>query len=112
MQQKNSIDVYSMQNDNARNHINDHLSVISLKRTPKRLDKFFQRNSHTLKEWNVHLLEGIDGKQHSELFKKSRLVSSNVLQRWTPGSYRICSQSHAQLALMHPAGQTNGGGGR
>ena len=58
-----------MQNDNARNHINDHLSVISLKRTPQRLDDFYRRNSHTLKEWNVHLLEGIDGKQHTELFK-------------------------------------------
>ena len=99
-----------MQGDKAHNQIDDHLSVISLKRTPQRLDDFLRRNSHTLKEWNVHLLEGIDGSQHSELFKKSRLVSSNVLKRWTPGaigsalshmlSWRLCVQLGKPMVVV------------
>ena len=99
-----------MQGDNAKNYLDNHLSVISLKRTPQRLDDFLRRNSHTLKEWNVHLLEGIDGKHHIEVFRKSRLVSSNVLKRWTPGaigsalshmsSWRLCVQLGKPMVVV------------
>ena len=99
-----------MQNDNAYNLVNNHLSVISLKRTPQRLNDFYRRNAHTLKDWNVHLLEGIDGTQQTELFKKSRLVSSDVLKGWTPGaigsalshmlSWRLCIQLGKPLLVV------------
>ena len=32
-----------------------------------------------LDEWNVHVIDGIDGNQQKELFKQSRLISNNVL---------------------------------
>ena len=51
-----------MRGNNDRIHIEDHLGVISLKRTPQRL-KSFRRNANSLKQWNVHVLEGVDGAQ-------------------------------------------------
>ena len=99
-----------MQGDNSQTQIDNHLSVISLKRTPQRLNDFFRRNSHTLKEWNVHQLEGIDGSQHNDLFEKSRLVSSNVLKSWTPGaigsalshmlSWRLCIELGKPMVVV------------
>ena len=38
----------------------DHLSVITLKRTPHRL-QVFSTQCQALESWNVHVLEGIDG---------------------------------------------------
>ena len=91
-----------MPRDSSQHHIHDHLSVISLKRTPQRLKDFFRRNSHCLKEWNVHIVDGIDGNQQKELFKQARLISNNVLNEWSPGaigsalshmhSWRLCMQ--------------------
>lgn len=89
-----------MRRDNGPDCSHDHLSVISLKRTPQRLDGFFKRNAHALEQWNVHVLEGVDGVQHMELFKQSRLISPNVSKGWSPGaigsalshmlSWRLC----------------------
>ena len=100
MLQKSSIDVCSMKGDKTSKQIPDHLCVISLKRTPKRLEEFYRRNKNALQQWKVHVLDGIDGKQHKELFEKSRLISRNVLNGWSPGaigsalshmlSWRLC----------------------
>ena len=60
--------------------------MISLKRTPRRLKGFFDRNAHALEHFNVHILEGLDGTQHKELFKQTRLISQNVLNGWSPGA--------------------------
>ena len=89
-----------MQSNSSQHHTNDHLCVISLKRTPQRLQDFFRRNTQALENWNVHVLEGVDGAQQQELFKKSRLISKNVLNGWSPGaigsalshmiSWRLC----------------------
>ena len=89
-----------MEGDKTCNQIHDHLCVISLKRTPKRLEDFYRRNDNALKRWNVHVLEGIDGKLHKDLFEKSSLISRNVLNGWSPGaigsalshmlSWRLC----------------------
>tara|TARA_B100000674_G_C37973878_1_gene978347 strand:- start:3037 stop:3828 length:792 start_codon:yes stop_codon:yes gene_type:complete len=91
-----------MEEDKTQKYIDDHLIVISLKRTPHRLESFFKRNANALEDWNVHVLDGVDGTQHWELFKKSRLISSNVLNGWSPGaigsalshmlSWRLCQQ--------------------
>ena len=89
-----------MQSSSSQHHTIDHLCVISLKRTPQRLQDFFRRNSQALENWNVHILEGVDGAHQQELFKKSRLISRNVLNGWSPGaigsalshmlSWRLC----------------------
>ena len=89
-----------MKGINILKHNSDHLSVITLKSTPKRLEQFFQRNSNSLEHWNVHVLDGIDGPEHWELFKQSRLISNNVLKGWSAGaigsalshmlSWRLC----------------------
>ena len=89
-----------MKGNKTSNQIPDNLCVISLKRTPKRLEEFYRRNNNALEQWNVHVLEGIDGKQHKELFEKSRLISRNVLNGWSLGaigsalshmlSWRLC----------------------
>lgn len=80
----------------------DHLSVITLKRTPERLEKFFKHNKQALDELNVHIIQGVDGAQQRELFKKSRLISQEVFYGWSPGaigsalshmlSWRLCIQ--------------------
>lgn len=100
MQLKSSIAVCLMQGDNTLDYNSNHLSVISLKSTPQRLEEFFRRNSRSLEHWNVHVLDGVDGPEHRELFKQSRLISSNVLKGWSAGaigsalshmlSWRLC----------------------
>ena len=87
----------------------DHISVISLKRTPERLEKFFHRNEEALKDWNVHIIEGVDGIQQKELFKRSRIISQNVLHGWSPGAigsalshmltWRLCIQLGKPLII-------------
>ena len=91
-----------MQGVNTRSRFQDHLYVISLKRTPQRLEGFFKRNAHALNEWNVHVIDGVDGTEQKEIFKRSRLVSNDILKGWSPGaigsalshmlSWRICLQ--------------------
>ena len=78
----------------------DHISVISLKRTPDRLKEFFRRNASALEHWHVHVVDGVDGAQQKQVFEKSRLISRSVLQNWSPGaigsalshmlSWRLC----------------------
>ena len=90
-----------MQGDNTHSRFQDHLYVISLKRTPQRLEAF-KRNAQTLDEWNVHVIDGVDGAEQKEIFKRSRLISQNILEGWSPGaigsalshmlSWRICLQ--------------------
>ena len=75
-----------MPRDNANSRFHDHLYVISLKRTPKRLEGFFKRNAEALTEWNVHVLDGVDGTEQKEVFKQSRLISQKVLKGWSPGA--------------------------
>ena len=67
-----------MQGDNTHSRFQDHLYVISLKRTPQRLEGFFS-NAQTLDEWNVHVIDGVDGAEQ-EIFKRSRLISQNILR--------------------------------
>ena len=55
-----------------------------------------------IEQWNVRVVEGIDGDQHKELFNKSRLISRNVLKNWSSGAigsalshmhcWRLCTQ--------------------
>ena len=98
-----------MQINNAKSNVCDHLSVISLRRTPERLEGFFRRNSHTLEGWRIHIVEGVDGNQQTEIFKRSRLVSRNVLAGWSPGAigsalshmlcWRLCLQLGEPLVI-------------
>lgn len=75
-----------MPRDKANSRSNDDLYVISLKRTPQRLESFYERNADNLREWNVHVIYGVDGTEQKEVFKQSRLVSDNVLKSWSPGA--------------------------
>ena len=87
----------------------DHLSVITLKRTPERLENFFKHNKQALDKLNVHIIEGVDGVQQRELFKKSRLISKEVLYGWSPGaigsalshmlSWRLCIQLNKPIIV-------------
>ena len=92
-----------MKKNKTHQYNQDHLSVISLKRTPHRLDNFFRRNYYALNHWNIHIIDGVDGEQHREVFKKSRLIDHEVLQRWSPGaigsalSHMICWRLCLQL---------------
>ena len=75
-----------MQRDNSLSRLQDHLIVISLERTPHRLNNFFCRNLNALKHWKVHAINGVDGSKHKEVFSNSRLVSNNVLKGWSLGA--------------------------
>ena len=66
--------------------ITAQLSVITLRRTPQRLKWFLERNAKPLEDLNLHVLEGVDGALHKDLFRQSRLVSKNVLDRWSSGA--------------------------
>ena len=58
--------------------------VISLRRTPQRLAWFLSTNTtaNTQYEW----VAGIDGLEIQDCLRNSRLVSSQALENWTPGS--------------------------
>ena len=62
------------------------LLVISLKRTPKRLRDFYTINNHTLIDWDVEVIHGIDGVENQQIAHKSRWVSSSALKHWTKGA--------------------------
>ena len=91
-----------MQGHSSQHQSKDRLCVITLKRTPDRLKDFFRHNSQALEQWDVCVVEGIDGDQHKELFNKSRLISRNVLKNWSSGAigsalshmhcWRLCTQ--------------------
>ena len=108
MQPKSYIDGSSVATRDAFK-MNDHLSVISLKRTPGRLQAFFHRNEETLRDWKVHVIDGVDGILHKELLRQSRLISSNVAKGWTAGAigsalshmlgWRMCINIGAPLVI-------------
>ena len=89
--------------------ISAQLSVITLKRTPQRLKWFLERNAKPLKSWNLHVIEGIDGVLHKDVFNQSRLISNNVLDRWSLGavgsalshmkSWRMCIQTGKPMII-------------
>ena len=99
-----------MQSNNTNSRLHDYLYVINLKRTPKRLEGFFERNAEALTEWNVHILDGVDGTEQKEVFKQSRLISNNVLKSWSPGaigsalshmlSWRKCVQLNKPIVVV------------
>ena len=109
MRRKNSINAFSMQRHSSQQQNKDHLCVITLKRTPDRLQYFFRRNVQALKKWNVCVIEGIDGDQQKDLFKKSRLISQNIARSWTSGAigsalshmhcWRMCTQLDKPLVI-------------
>ena len=98
-----------MQRHNSQHQVKDHLCVITLKRTPDRLQEFFRRNAEVIEQWNVRVLEGIDGSQQKELFKKSRIISRNVLNNWSSGAigsalshmhcWRFCTRINKPIVI-------------
>lgn len=62
------------------------LLVISLKRTPERLRAFFKINEHALEDWNIEVVDGIDGIQLEDIIHQSRWVSDSALGQWTKGA--------------------------
>ena len=39
-----------------------------------------------LANWNVHVIEGVDGAIHKNVFERSRLVSNKILESWSSGA--------------------------
>ena len=66
--------------------ISAQLSVITLRRTPQRLKWFLECNAKPLESLNLNVIEGVDGALHKDLFRQSRLISKNVLDRWSAGA--------------------------
>ena len=62
------------------------LLVISLKRTPKRLRDFYTLNKKTLIDWDVEVIDGIDGVENQQITQKSRWVSASARKHWTKGA--------------------------
>ena len=103
MQRRNSINAFlNAGNNDLQLKI---LSVISLARL-NALRVFFGAIP-TLKQWNVHVLEGVDGAQQKELFRQSRLISPSALNGWSPGAVGS-ALSHMLNGDMHTTWQTNG----
>ena len=63
-----------------------HLSIITLRRTPQRLKWFLECNAKALENWNVHIIEGVDGVTHRNIFERSRIISNEILERWSDGA--------------------------
>ena len=62
------------------------LLVITLKRTPERLETFYKINKHSLHDWEVEVLDGIDGMQQQKLQHRSRWVSTSAKENWSKGA--------------------------
>ena len=62
------------------------LLVISLKRTPERLEAFYNINKHVLVDWNVDVVHGIDGLEQEKIIQQSRWVSASAIEHWTKGA--------------------------
>lgn len=63
-----------------------HLLVISLKRTPERLSNFFKMNEDTLADWEIDVINGIDGVEQEQINKQSRWISQSATNNWTKGA--------------------------
>ena len=64
----------------------NRLLVISLKRTPERLDFFYKNNKNCLVDWDVEVIHGIDGHEQEQIIKQSRWVSTSAVKHWTKGA--------------------------
>ena len=62
------------------------LLVISLKRTPKRLRDFYTFNNDTLIDWDVEVIDGVDGIENQQISQKSQAVSASARKHWTKGA--------------------------
>ena len=62
------------------------LLVISLKRTPERLETFFSINQQSLSDWDVEVVYGIDGVEQDELMHRSKWITEDVAKTWTRGA--------------------------
>ena len=62
------------------------LLVISLKRTPERLRTFLNINEDALIDWDVNVINGIDGLEQEEINRQSRWVSASAVEYWTKGA--------------------------
>ena len=60
--------------------------VISLKRTPERLKNFYKINEHLLVDWEIDVIDGIDGMEQELIISKSRWVSKSAINNWTMGA--------------------------
>ena len=103
MQQKDYTNEFSEKRDEDVITVSLNLYVITLERTPKRLEWFLLRNSTALQNCNVQIVQGIDGEEHKKLFKRSRLISSDLLNRWSTGavgsalSHMLCWRKCIQI---------------
>ena len=59
--------------------------MISLKRTPERLKNFYKINEHLLVDWEIDVIDGIDGMEQELIISKSRWVSK-AQKHWTKGA--------------------------
>ena len=53
------------------------LLVISLKRTPERLESLLQNQQRRLVDWDVDVIHGIDGEEQEQINQQSRWVSTS-----------------------------------
>tara|TARA_B100000674_G_C37917876_1_gene951845 strand:- start:723 stop:1475 length:753 start_codon:yes stop_codon:yes gene_type:complete len=60
--------------------------VISLKRTPERLRGFYANNKNTLVDWDIDVINGIDGHEQKQINEQSRWVSDSAVKHWTKGA--------------------------
>ena len=62
------------------------LLVITLERTPERLEAFYKNNKDAVADLNVEVIHGIDGYEQEEINQKSRWVSESAIENWTRGA--------------------------
>ena len=86
MQQRGFIRVSSKRKNELPTCAGAHLSIITLRRTPKRLKWFLECNVKALANWNVHIIEGVDGAIHKNVFERSRIISNKILESWSSGA--------------------------
>ena len=62
------------------------LLVITLERTPERLEAFYKNNKDAVADLDVEVIHGIDGYEQEEINQKSRWVSESAIENWTRGA--------------------------
>ena len=62
------------------------LLVITLKRTPERLIDFYKTNEDALVNWEIEVINGIDGHEQKQIIHRSRWVSASAKNSWTEGA--------------------------